>query len=698
MATYRAIGTGGGSGGTGNRSANISAVAGDHLTCFVQWSGNNNTSPTCTDNQGGTYDLITTALDNTSADIQAAFVRRQVVATTATIAVTPVVGGGSNTSGEVFVIAVSGMTRMGANSVRQSARQQNQTAGVPTPVFGSSALTGNLTITCQGASNGTATALSVPNASWSERADLGQTAGVSNLAISTRDSGFTGTSAAYVSTTSTLWNCIFVELDTSNAGFFGKEQWDVPEAYKAGGKGNHRFALTWIDSLLQTTLQPSAVFAQSDWPNPVGYKRPTDLITWSANLLQGTLAESIAYLPRSPLYVQRGILPLTPADISKNNLLTTTLGAVQAPFKPLDWTNPTGPIHPVSLRGWTSPITQEAAAVVSYILRSPLFSPRGQLNPALVDIVQNLLTTTLGGVQNPFAPLEWSVPRGAAPRTPAWADTTRVQLIGKDTLPFPNRDWPNPRGYVPVAHTWTDSTLRMAGKDTLPFPNRDWPNPRGYVPVIDLKTWVETTLYLLGKDRLPEQNMDWPNPRGYTPLVRDWIDRARIQLIGRDTLPFPNRDWPVPKGYTPLVRDWIDKTRIQLIGQDQLPNLNIQWPNPRGPQHPWQWQNGSLNELLLTFIAPLPFNEYDWPVPIAEIPDLQLRTWLNTVRILLIGQDRLPFSQDNWPVPMVTKPNQWPPLNPFNPNLPPTPPSPDQLRQIIRFAPLAFGGKTHWGR
>ena len=117
-ATYRTSAAGGGTASTGNRSATIVPAVNDLLVVYVQWSGNSATNPTCTDDNGsGAYALIGTALNNASGDIQAVFVRTTLMANTTSTVVTPVVGSGNNTAGEIVIIAVAGMTRTGIRTL-----------------------------------------------------------------------------------------------------------------------------------------------------------------------------------------------------------------------------------------------------------------------------------------------------------------------------------------------------------------------------------------------------------------------------------------------------------------------------------------------------------------------------------------------------------------------------------------------------
>ena len=210
--TYRTSSAGGGTSSTGNRTSTISAVAGDLLFVIVKWSANSATNPTCTDDQSGTYSLVLTALDNASANIMAIFVRNQTVASTATITLAPVVGSGTNTAGEIVTLAYSNSLLFGSAAVRASGKQENQTTGVPTPALGSACWTGNPTFQVAGSSAASGTLTAVPNASWTERQDAQQSTPSTALEVATRDSGFTGTSAAAVSIVAVLWSSAIVEI------------------------------------------------------------------------------------------------------------------------------------------------------------------------------------------------------------------------------------------------------------------------------------------------------------------------------------------------------------------------------------------------------------------------------------------------------------------------------------------------------
>lgn len=211
MATYRASAAGGSTSGTGNRTCTITPAVGDLFIVVCGVSANTNTAPTCSDDNGGTYSLITTAQKATSADTMSVFVRNQFLLNTTSTIVT--VATGSNTSGAVHVIAVSGMFRTALDAIVQSARQENQAAGTPAPAFSASALTGNLTVGA--VCNATNPAGMTTPTGWTERQDTGFNTPPIGLETVTRDSGFTGTTVTWGSASASAFCSLIVELDAS---------------------------------------------------------------------------------------------------------------------------------------------------------------------------------------------------------------------------------------------------------------------------------------------------------------------------------------------------------------------------------------------------------------------------------------------------------------------------------------------------
>ena len=213
MASVRTTAAGGGTSSTGDRTVTITPADGDLLVVFVVVAANTQSAPTMTDDNGsGTYTLVATALKNSSADIMSVFVRDKILTNATSTVITAVTG--SNTAGELVVVAVQGMAKAGAAAILQSKALANQAAGgTPAPAFTSSALTGNVTLGAVG--NGTNPATLTAPTNWTEQQDVGQASPTTGLEVVTRDSGFTGTTITWGSTSASAFAALIVELDTT---------------------------------------------------------------------------------------------------------------------------------------------------------------------------------------------------------------------------------------------------------------------------------------------------------------------------------------------------------------------------------------------------------------------------------------------------------------------------------------------------
>jgi len=211
MATFRASALGGATTGTGNRTVTITPAVGDLLLVFVNVSANTNDAPTCSDDQGGTYTLVSVAPRGASAHRLACFVRDALMTNTTSTVITAETG--SNSAGSVVAVAVTGMARTGAEAIRQSAKEDNAAAGTPAPAFPAAALTANLTLGAVGNADNPA-GITHP-ADWLEREDTGQANPSTGLEVVTRDSGFTGTTVTWGGASATDFASMIVELDDS---------------------------------------------------------------------------------------------------------------------------------------------------------------------------------------------------------------------------------------------------------------------------------------------------------------------------------------------------------------------------------------------------------------------------------------------------------------------------------------------------
>ncbi len=209
--TYRTSAAGGDTALTADRTVTITTVTDDLLVVFVSLSANTGLAATMTDNQGGTYFLINSVLWSSSANSLLAFVRNTLVTSGTSTVIT--CNSGSNTAGELVVIACAGSLRAGYAAIRSGGWQANQASGTAAPVLNQAALTGNMTLAAVASGDTTTT----EPTNWTERQDANQSTPTTALQVSTRDSGFTGTTITFGASTSTAFASYCLELDGSAA-------------------------------------------------------------------------------------------------------------------------------------------------------------------------------------------------------------------------------------------------------------------------------------------------------------------------------------------------------------------------------------------------------------------------------------------------------------------------------------------------
>lgn len=200
--------------GTGNPGISITPEVGDLLVVYCFVSGNTNDTPTCSDDQSGSYDLIDVAnVSISGVDYRLSVFVRTTLASVATLT-SIITATGSNTSRTVHVYAFRGMSRAGSGAVRSKGLQSNQSAGTAAPALNQSALGDNITIVAVGSADTSST----PPAGWTEHHDTSTTVPVISLATATRDTGFTGTAITFDEAQDTEFCSHALELDTSAPG------------------------------------------------------------------------------------------------------------------------------------------------------------------------------------------------------------------------------------------------------------------------------------------------------------------------------------------------------------------------------------------------------------------------------------------------------------------------------------------------
>lgn len=171
-----------------------------------------------TDDRGGTYHKANFSLRSGNGSSNYIFVRNQLVASAVAHIGTFTCTGDAATGAVTFAYRVSGMTRAGSSAVRQTAIQSNQAAaGTPAPAFAIAALTGNPCIGMVGsAANPTAV---TPPSGWTESVtplfDTGYATPSAGAQACHINSGFTGTTVTWGSTSGGAFGDIIIELDTS---------------------------------------------------------------------------------------------------------------------------------------------------------------------------------------------------------------------------------------------------------------------------------------------------------------------------------------------------------------------------------------------------------------------------------------------------------------------------------------------------
>jgi hypothetical protein len=170
---------------------------------------------TVTDSLGGTYVQAHIVNKSAGSDEAQAFVRTTLTASTTSMTVNYDCTGDAATGCIIMVVRVNGVTRTGASAIRQFGGQNAQAGGTtPAPSFPAACLTGNPTIGF--VNNETNPAGMTAPASWTElTADVGHSQPAAGGEYVIRNSGFTGTTITWGSTSASEYCDIILEIDTS---------------------------------------------------------------------------------------------------------------------------------------------------------------------------------------------------------------------------------------------------------------------------------------------------------------------------------------------------------------------------------------------------------------------------------------------------------------------------------------------------
>jgi hypothetical protein len=200
---------------SGTKTVTATPTAGRLIVIVTAHTGNTSAAAP-TDDQSGTYSIIAGPfVKASSADTIYIWARDSL--TPSAISTVFTHAPGASSGGGLAVLEVSGMTRAGVSAKRQAAGQDNQASGgTPAPVFGSAVLTGNPVIGAVfNATNTAGNSGITQRASFTERVDTGYITPTTGIEVMSIDSGETGTTMTWGSTSGSAFCSIIVELDTS---------------------------------------------------------------------------------------------------------------------------------------------------------------------------------------------------------------------------------------------------------------------------------------------------------------------------------------------------------------------------------------------------------------------------------------------------------------------------------------------------
>ena len=209
----------------GAKTSTATPVLGDLIVVIAAASGiTTNLGVSDNNSDGnGTYTFIKGASSLAGTVTIQAFVRAAFIGS-ATSTIWTTSGDGASTGGGLGVYRISGLTALtltGISAIRQSAVQTNGGAtATPSFSFSAAALTGNPLI--GGVVNGSNAATLTPPTGWTEDADLGYNTPATGLEIVHINSGFTGSSLTWGSTSATTFAALALEIHTANPSVPGR--------------------------------------------------------------------------------------------------------------------------------------------------------------------------------------------------------------------------------------------------------------------------------------------------------------------------------------------------------------------------------------------------------------------------------------------------------------------------------------------
>lgn len=206
---------------SGTKTVTATPAVGDLIVLVTAHSGNTSSTAPTDDNQSGTYTQVGGgALKASSADVMRFWIRNRLIGSATSTVFTHACG--TSSGGGVAVLKVTGMTRTGSAASLQTAKQENQGAATPAPVFGASVLTGNAVIGAVFNATNPATMTARSSPAYTERADAGYNTPATGLEVMSINSGETGTTMTWGSASGSAFASMVLELDTSAAAVISR--------------------------------------------------------------------------------------------------------------------------------------------------------------------------------------------------------------------------------------------------------------------------------------------------------------------------------------------------------------------------------------------------------------------------------------------------------------------------------------------
>jgi len=196
---------------SGTHTVTATPAVGDQIIIVTASTGNVSAAIP-TDNQGGTYTTIVSALGGAGGNRMMIHVRNQLIPAASSTIFTHAPG--ASTGGGLCVLKATGMSRIGVAAAKQSAKEDNQGGGgTPAPVLVAVPVSTNPIIGA--VFNGTSPATMTPRAGYTERADVGYATPTTGLEVISLDSGEASATITWGSASASGFASSAVELDAS---------------------------------------------------------------------------------------------------------------------------------------------------------------------------------------------------------------------------------------------------------------------------------------------------------------------------------------------------------------------------------------------------------------------------------------------------------------------------------------------------